>query len=44
MQNHEAVGAAEGRVAGALGVGHEAEDISGLVANAGDVFAGAVGV
>ena len=44
MQNHEAVGAAEGRVAGALGVGHEAEDISGLVANAGDVFTGAVGI
>ena len=25
-------------------MGHEAEDISGFVANAGDVFAGAVGV
>ena len=44
MQNHKAVGAAESRVAGALGVGHEAEDISGFVANAGDVFSGAVGI
>ena len=44
MQNYEAVGAAESRVAGALGVGHEAENISGLVANAGNVFTGAVGI
>ena len=42
MQDHEAVGAAEGWVAGALGVRHEAENIARFVADAGDVFAGAV--
>ena len=43
-QQHDAVGAAEQRVAGPLGVRHQADDVAALVADAGDVVEAAVGV
>ena len=44
MENCFPVRAAEKRVAGAFGVGHESENIAGFVADAGDVLPRAVGV
>src|SRR3954471_3329917 len=41
-EDHEAVGRAGQRVDGVLGVGHEPEDVAGVVADAGDPALGAV--
>jgi cyanophycinase-like exopeptidase len=43
-KNREAIGAAEERIAGALRVGHQAEDIAGFVSDSRDVFPRSVGI
>jgi len=44
FKDQQAVGAAENLLAGALGMGHQAGHVAGLVADAGDVAQGTVGV
>ena len=44
LEDEAAVGAAEDGFAGAFGVGHQTEDVTAFVADAGNVVDGAVGV